>query len=94
MLPITEDTPTTGGQQAGRVQTNDQISTPPSLRPVATPTENYVHAPSFSDPNLQRIADSLGGLGGAIHQFGDVQAQVQKNVLPGKLAACQERDPA
>lgn len=80
ITPFQLDSPDAGGQQPQRLQISEgAIPSPEPLRPVATPTDTFKRFASFSDPTLQRVADSLGQLAPGIYRYGDIQQQAEQN---------------
>lgn len=79
LIPTQDDPTTTPDKLGGRVPTDDRIPQAPQLRPVAAPVNTFARPPAFTDPGLQRLADSLGQLANGIYAFGDATAEPDKS---------------
>lgn len=54
-----------------------QLSAPDRIQPTATQSDTFVHAAApYVDPNLGRLADSLGHFNSALQHFGIVDARL------------------
>ncbi|MCE1237984.1 MAG: hypothetical protein LWW93_16670 [Hyphomicrobiales bacterium] len=83
LIPTQGDPEQTPDKLGGRVPTDDRIPQAPALRPVAAPVNTYARPPAFTDPGLQRLADSLGQLSSSIFAFGDATSEADKQMKPG-----------
>lgn len=78
LIPTQDDPMASPDKLGGRVQTDDRIPQAPLPKPVASPVNTYARPPAFTDPGLQRLADSLGQLSNGIFAFGDAAAEADK----------------
>ena len=78
LTPTQDDPMASPDKLGGRVQTNDSIPQALLPKPVAAPVNTYARPPAFTDPGLQRLADSLGQLSNGIYAFGDAAAEADK----------------
>lgn len=78
LIPTQDDPMASPDKLGGRVQTDDRIPQAPLPKPVAAPVNTYARPPAFTDPGLQRLADSLGQLSHGIFAFGDAAAEADK----------------
>lgn len=88
LIPTQDDPMASPDKLGGRVQTDDRIPQAPLPKPVATPVNTYARPPAFTDPGLQRLADSLGQLSHSIFAFGDAKAEADK---PNKLGIATQK---
>lgn len=78
LIPAQDDPTQAPDKVGGRVQTNDNTPQAPLPKPVAAPVNTFARAPAFTDPGLQRLADSLGQLSNGFYSFGDAAAEADK----------------
>ncbi len=88
LTPI--NAPSTPGitPQGGRVVPRDTTPDPQRLTPVAAPVDTYARvAQPDADNALMQLAQSLATIHAPLQQFAQVQAQEDRDELPGKITA-------
>ncbi|RFB78310.1 hypothetical protein [Methylovirgula sp. 4M-Z18] len=89
LTPFQGDAPNTPATPAAtRPQVDDPLATPPTLRPAARFNDYTMRSPQFlPDANLQRLAESLSSIQPGLQEYMGVEAQQQRQEIPGTVAA-------
>jgi hypothetical protein len=78
LRPFSEDRPSVGGRNTGRVQVEDNTLRPQRLRPAAGPVDTFerptLPEKSTGPSDLEQIASALGQLNPALQRFAAVSA--------------------